>query len=126
MASLFSRRLASAGFVASGLILTFVADRCSAQAQATAPPPVAKDTKMVGLPATNDGLPGAGPIRREDWFRPIWNERREQFESRRDRDQDAVVFFGDSITQGWGDDFRGKFGDLKVANRGISGDTTRG
>lgn len=38
----------------------------------------------------------------------------------------AVVFLGDSITQGWSDDFHGDFGDLVVANRGISGDTTRG
>ena len=126
MASLSLRRLVSACFVVGGLILTFTAVPHFAHAQATAPPVAARDLKMVGLPATDEGLPGAGPIRRDDWFRPIWNERREQFESRRDRDQDAVVFFGDSITQGWGDDFRGKFGDLKIANRGISGDTTRG
>jgi lysophospholipase L1-like esterase len=36
------------------------------------------------------------------------------------------VFLGDSITQGWGDDFGGNFPGVKVANRGISGDTTRG
>ncbi len=39
--------------------------------------------------------------------------------------QGALVFFGDSITQGWGDNIGGAF-DAKVANRGISGDTTRG
>src|SRR5204863_865725 len=32
----------------------------------------------------------------------------------------------DSITQGWGDDIGGAFPEAKVANRGISGDTTRG
>ena len=37
-----------------------------------------------------------------------------------------MVFLGDSITQGWGDDLGGAFGKLKVANRGISGDTSRG
>lgn len=42
------------------------------------------------------------------------------------QDQNAVVFLGDSITQGWGDDFKGKFPDVKLANRGIGGDTTRG
>jgi lysophospholipase L1-like esterase len=36
------------------------------------------------------------------------------------------VFLGDSITQGWGDDFHGHFQGVKLANRGISGDTTRG
>ena len=36
------------------------------------------------------------------------------------------MFLGDSITQGWGDDLRGAFPGVKVANRGIGGDTTRG
>ncbi len=33
---------------------------------------------------------------------------------------------GDSITQGWGEDFSKRFPGMKIANRGISGDTTRG
>jgi acetyl esterase/lipase len=37
--------------------------------------PSGADTKYE-VPATDDGLPGAGPIRRADWFRPIWKERR--------------------------------------------------
>jgi lysophospholipase L1-like esterase len=49
-----------------------------------------------------------------------------QFADRAERDQGAVVFFGDSITQGWGDEFHGEFDSLNAANRGISGDTTRG
>ena len=40
--------------------------------------------------------------------------------------QRALVFLGDSITQSWGDDLKGAFGKTKVANRGISGDNTRG
>jgi lysophospholipase L1-like esterase len=40
-------------------------------------------------------------------------------------DQGAVVFFGDSITQGWSS-LAKDFPQLKTANRGISGDTTRG
>jgi len=36
-----------------------------------------------------------------------------------------VVFFGDSITQGW-ETLPMDFPNLKTANRGISGDTTRG
>lgn len=80
----------------------------------------------LNLPDTDEGLPGEGPIRRYDWFRNLWNAKRAQWAQQIERDQDAVVFLGDSITQGWGDDFRGAFGDLKVANRGISGDTTRG
>jgi lysophospholipase L1-like esterase len=82
--------------------------------------------KMLGLPSSDDGLPGAGPIRRADWFRPIWNERRAAWAIREKADHGAVVFLGDSITQGWGDDFRHAFEGMKAANRGISGDTTRG
>lgn len=78
------------------------------------------------LPATDDGLPGAGPIRRYDWFRKLWLEKRTTFAKHLQQDQGALVFLGDSITQGWGDDFKGKFTGIKVANRGISGDTTRG
>ncbi|HLP09772.1 MAG TPA: GDSL-type esterase/lipase family protein [Opitutaceae bacterium] len=78
------------------------------------------------LPATNDGLPGAGPFRHEDWFQNLWRERRSAWAARVAQDQQAVVFYGDSITQGWGDDFSGFFPGLKIANRGISGDTTRG
>ncbi len=78
------------------------------------------------LPETDDGLPGVGPIRRYDWFQNLWRTRRSEWAKQVERDQGAVVFLGDSITQGWGDDMGGTFADLKVANRGISGDTTRG
>jgi len=86
----------------------------------------ADETPGLELPATDDGLPGAGPIRRYDWFKGLWNERRGTWSKRIEQDQKAVVFLGDSITQGWGDDLHGAFPDMKVANRGISGDTTRG
>lgn len=82
--------------------------------------------KSRELPATDDGLPGKGPIRRYDWFRNLWNEKRAAWSKRTEADQKAVVFLGDSITQGWGDNVGDSFPGLKVANRGISGDTTRG
>ena len=78
------------------------------------------------IPASDEGLPGAGPIRRYDWFRNLWRSKRSGWAKRVEQDQNAVLFLGDSITQGWGDDMGGSFGDMKVANRGISGDTTRG
>lgn len=78
------------------------------------------------IPATDDGLPGAGPIRRYDWFRNLWEAKRSAWAKRVLTDQNAVVFLGDSITQGWGDTLGDSFGSMKVANRGISGDTTRG
>jgi lysophospholipase L1-like esterase len=93
----------------------------AAAAQAQSPGPAA-----LRIPATDDGLPGAGPIRRYDWFQRLWLEKRTGWAARVERDRHAVVFLGDSITQGWGDDLGGAFPGLKIANRGISGDTTRG
>jgi hypothetical protein len=55
------------------------------------------------IPATDDGLPGAGPIRRYDWFQQLWRERRSAWAKERAKDQGAVVFLGDSITQLWGE-----------------------
>lgn len=78
------------------------------------------------IPETDAGLPGEGTIRRYDWFKGLWEKKRSGWAGRVEADRGAVVFLGDSITQGWGDDFKGAFGGLKVANRGISGDTTRG
>jgi lysophospholipase L1-like esterase len=78
------------------------------------------------IPATDDGLPGAGPIRRADWFKKLWMQKRYGWAMRGDKDHGALVFLGDSITQGWGDDIGNAFREVKVANRGISGDTTRG
>ncbi len=78
------------------------------------------------IPDSNDGLPGSGPIRRYDWFKNLWKQRRSQWARQVQQDQNAIVFLGDSITQGWGNNMGGSFGDVKVANRGISGDTSRG
>jgi lysophospholipase L1-like esterase len=89
-------------------------------------PSYATDKSRFQIPATDDGLPGAGPIRRQDWFRKLWAEKRSTWAGQIERDRHAVVFLGDSITQAWGDDLRGAFPGLKVANRGIGGDTTRG
>ena len=91
------------------------------------PPVAAQDAAAdFALPASDEGLPGTGPIRRYGWFTSLWKNRRAEFFKRAEAEKNAVVFLGDSITQGWGDDFRGDFKDLTVANRGISGDTTRG
>ena len=104
--------------VLASLILANGTNSLVAQDKPTAP--------SLEIPATDDGLPGDGPIRRFDWFKNLWNQRRTAWAGRVDKDQKAVVFIGDSITQGWGDDFSGFFPGVKVANRGIGGDTTRG
>jgi lysophospholipase L1-like esterase len=108
---------------AAVLVLLGVSDASAREAQAAAATP-AED--RFAIPATDDGLPGAGPIRRYDWFQELWQERRSTWAEQVEQDQDAVVFLGDSITQGWGERLGAAFPGVKVANRGISGDTTRG
>lgn len=68
---------------------------------------------------------GAGPMQSGIWFRALWSGRREQWSKSVNNDQGSLVFFGDSITQGW-KTLATDFPAIKVANRGISGDTTRG
>ena len=90
-------------------------------------PLLAQDkARYLQIPEADEGLPGEGPIRRYDWFRRLWTERRTKWAERVEQDKNAVVLLGDSITQGWGEDFSHWFPGMKIANRGISGDTTRG
>ena len=86
----------------------------------------AKEAVHLSIPAVDDGLPGSGPIRRYKWFRDLWQKKRAAWAKQIEQDQGAVVFLGDSITQGWGPNMGDAFRGMKVANRGISGDTTRG
>jgi lysophospholipase L1-like esterase len=113
-------RLSFRSLVVAALLVAASVSTVAAQSSATD----AKD--RFAIPATDDGLPGAGPIRRYDWFQKLWRERRSAWAARVAEDQRAVVFLGDSITQGWGGGLAAAFPGSKVANRGISGDTTRG
>jgi len=89
---------------------------------------VAAEPTHFALPAQDAeaSLPGEGALRRYDGYVKRWNVIRPQWAADVAKDQGAVVFLGDSITQGWGVDFKKSFDDLKLANRGIGGDTTRG
>jgi lysophospholipase L1-like esterase len=92
---------------------------------------LAQDAAVADKPAatkskTDEAAPGVGPVRAEDWFVNIWRQRRDKFAADEADQQHALVFLGDSITQGWSDDFRGFYPNVKTANRGISGDTSRG
>ena len=89
------------------------------------PEPALANSKLA-IPETDEGLPGDGPIRRYGWFKNLWERKRSGWAKKVELDQGALVFLGDSITQGWGDNMGNSFPGLKVANRGISGDTTRG
>jgi len=110
--------------VRSAALLSLAAALASATPSEVESAPQARD--RFAIPATDEGLPGAGPIRRYDWFQSLWRERRSAWAGRVEQDRHAVVFLGDSITQGWGGGLAAAFPGVKVANRGISGDTTRG
>jgi lysophospholipase L1-like esterase len=76
-------------------------------------------------PTNFNSLPGKGPATLWKGLPAVWKEREAQFAQTAAQENGAVVFLGDSITQGWttlGRDFP----DFKTANRGIGGDTTRG
>lgn len=76
-------------------------------------------------PAQDDLFPGKGPLQKADWFQQLWKSRRLMWHRSLQQDQGAVVFLGDSITHGWGS-LEKDFAGLKVVNRGIGGDVTRG
>ncbi len=95
-----------------------------AQTRGQKPVPFETVAGHFAQPPTNS-FPGQGPVQPGIWFRDLWKQRRSEWAKSAAADDGAVVFLGDSITQGWGSlaqDFQG----FKVANRGISGDTTRG
>ena len=70
-------------------------------------------------------FPGTGPLQMSPWFQKLWMLRRAEFSRNKEKEQRAVVFFGDSITQGWSSAAQ-DFPKLQTLNRGISGDTSRG
>ena len=113
------------GFAIALLALSSAPLRHLAQTPNT-PAPQPEIPAIGRLPETDEGLPGDGPVRRYDWFRKLWAEKRVAWSQRVEQDKGSVVFLGDSITQMWGDNLGDSFPGMKVANRGISGDTTRG
>jgi lysophospholipase L1-like esterase/dienelactone hydrolase len=73
----------------------------------------------------NGPKPGVGPFNMVlPWFLPNRDERLAKFKADEAADRGAVVFLCDSITAKW--KLERAFPEYKIANRGISGDTTRG
>lgn len=84
----------------------------------------AKEAKPAGptpYPANDADWPGKGVIRKFGWM----VDNRNYFWTQREKAQGAVVFCGDSLTGNW-KDMAKAFPKLKVANRGIGGDVSRG
>ena len=85
----------------------------------------ARIPEQPGKAPTAEMLPGKGPAQKGEWFDKVWTQRRAEFRANKVASKGALVFLGDSITQGWGDPHK-YFPEYRCANRGISGDTTRG
>lgn len=84
-------------------------------------PPAVAQTGPTMPPQNVAEWPGQGP----GSVYKHWTERRDLFWKEREKDQGAVVFFGDSITEGF-TSLPTAFPELKTANRGIGSDTSRG
>src|SRR5215472_945491 len=76
-------------------------------------------------PKDPSSLPGKGPAATWSGLPKLWAQRHAEWARTSAQDKGAVVFLGDSITQGW-HSLANAFPNIKVANRGIGGDTTRG
>ena len=82
-------------------------------------------TGPTPYPKQPEEWPGVGVTRVFGWM----NDNRKFFWSEREKKQGAIVFAGDSLTGNWktmGKDWSNDFPDVKVANRGIGGDVSRG
>jgi lysophospholipase L1-like esterase len=77
--------------------------------------------KQYPDPKNEAAWPGKGVIRSFDFM----VGERKAFWTQRDKDQGAIVFVGDSLTGGW-KNLAKDFPKLKVANRGVGGDVSRG
>jgi lysophospholipase L1-like esterase len=92
-------------------------------AQDSHAPVVAADVSQ--FPTNAAMLPGKGPSQVWSGLARAWAQRHAEWAKTAGQDDGAVVFLGDSIIQGW-KSLPQDFPNLKVANRGIGGDTTRG
>jgi lysophospholipase L1-like esterase len=72
-----------------------------------------------------DRLPGKVPPRVWNGLAGVWARDHAEWKATASNDVGAVVFLGDSITEGWST-LAQDFPKLKVANRGIGGDITSG
>src|SRR5262249_37862099 len=86
-------------------LISTVSQVAVAQTAAVKEKPAAKSAAEPQISVVTSDTPGVGAIRTDDSkFRKLWNERRTHFADLKPEQMGAVVFFGDSITQGWRDD----------------------
>lgn len=91
-----------------------------AQAQA-GETPLADSAQPTPYPTRAQDWPGRGVIRVFEWM----DDNRRHFWRERDQHQNSVVFAGDSLVALW-KSLPETFPTLRIANRGIGGDVSRG
>jgi hypothetical protein len=96
---------------------------CAQNTTTTAPATVSA-TDVSQFP-TLDQLPGKVPLHVWNGLANVWARDHARWAATATNDAGAVVFLGDSITEGWRT-LATDFPNLKVANRGIGGDITSG
>lgn len=119
------RRLPSALLVPA-LILAAFATGASAAAETQAPARPATRPAAVRLPPQDPAVP-APKFGRDGQPDKRFLELHEKFLARAKQGDVGIVFLGDSITQGWGNNevWRQHYEPLKAANFGIGGDRTQ-
>jgi lysophospholipase L1-like esterase len=94
-------------------------------AVAVAIPARAQTSNDVSQFPSLDQLPGKAPSHVWSGLPGVWARDHAKWKGTASNDAGSVVFLGDSITEGWSTLAR-DFPNLKVADRGISGDITSG
>ncbi|MEZ6040063.1 MAG: hypothetical protein R3C20_06130 [Planctomycetaceae bacterium] len=82
----------SSGILRTAFVLSLVSAAIFGSMFDSAPLAAEASRDELALPATDDGLPGAGPIRRYDWFEKLWLNRRTDFAENAAQEKGSVVF----------------------------------
>ena len=118
------RRVRSSLLLASVLAAALTALPCGAQTT-NAPESSTNDATGVAHFPGLDNLPGKHPPHIWNGLAGVWARDHARWKNGASNDVGAVVFLGDSITEGWSS-LKRDFPNLKVADRGIGGDITCG
>jgi lysophospholipase L1-like esterase len=98
---------------------------CRAQ-MTNAPSSDTNDATSVSHFPGLENLPGKHPPQIWPGLAGVWAKDHTRWKSTASNDVGAVVFLGDSITEGWSGTLARDFPNLHVADRGIGGDITAG
>ncbi len=124
--ALFVRRfLPSCTIPGAALLLTAAGINFTRAQNTNLTTPAPRGAADVSQFPSLDQLPGKAPPNVWNGLANVWARDHQRWATTASNDVGAVVFLGDSITEGWRT-LATDFPNLKVANRGIGGDITSG